>query len=110
MDRAHWRRGWVVEALNLAEPARPEAEAGGLLRDPCAKLRHMRACLTHPVEYSEPTGLDAFELTNQALAEVSFTALCLTTSLAGRTAAKGEKALREFIESVRALRSTLEPV
>jgi isopentenyl-diphosphate delta-isomerase len=78
------RRNRVGEGLHLAEPARTETGGGVALRDPRAKLRHIEACLTQPVEYDKTTGLEGFELTNQALAEVSLAELDLSTSLAGK--------------------------
>ena len=56
-----------------------------VLRDPGAKLKHIEACLTQPVEYRKRTGLEAFDLVNQALPEVSLGALDLSASLAGKT-------------------------
>jgi isopentenyl-diphosphate delta-isomerase len=55
------------------------------LRDPQAKLRHLEACLTQPVEYRKRTGLEAFDFVNQALPEVSLAALDLSAVLAGKT-------------------------
>jgi len=74
----------VGQGLDLAEAARTGTGSGAALRDPRAKLRHIEACLTQPVEYDKPTGLEAFELTNQALAEVSLADLDLSTRLAGK--------------------------
>jgi len=65
-----------------------QAEAGASatrLRDPSAKLKHIEACLTQPVEYRKRTGLEAYELVNQALPEVSLAELDLSVLLAAKT-------------------------
>jgi isopentenyl diphosphate isomerase/L-lactate dehydrogenase-like FMN-dependent dehydrogenase len=105
----NWRNR-VGVGLHLAERSRTETGGGLAVRDPRAKLRHIEVCLTQPVEYGKPTGLEGFELTNQVLSDVSV----------------GEEALQSFIEdvltelrvciftagapNVRVLRGELEPV
>lgn len=55
------------------------------LREPGAKRKHIEVCLTQPVEYRKTTGLEAFDLVNQALPEVALGTLDLSTVLAGKT-------------------------
>jgi isopentenyl-diphosphate delta-isomerase len=55
------------------------------VRDPRAKSRHIDVCLTQPVEYDKTTGLEAYELVNQTLPELSLAAIDLSATLAGRT-------------------------
>jgi isopentenyl-diphosphate delta-isomerase len=54
------------------------------MRDPIAKLRHIDACLGQAVEYSKTTGLERFEFQNEALPELSLSALDLSCTLAGK--------------------------
>jgi len=68
----------VGEGLDLAQAARTETGSGAVLRDPRAKLRHLEACLTQPVEYEKTTRLEGFDLANQALPEVSLAELDLS--------------------------------
>jgi isopentenyl-diphosphate Delta-isomerase len=70
--------------VDLVESVQTASSAPAGLRDPRAKLKHVDACLTQPVEYDKRTGLELFELTNQALPEVSLGALDLSATLAGR--------------------------
>lgn len=53
-------------------------------RDPNAKLQHIEVCLHDDVEYQKTTGLENFELVNQALPEVSLERIDLSTRLAGK--------------------------
>ena len=53
-------------------------------RDPRAKSKHIEMCLGGDVEYRKTTGLEAFELVNQALPEVSLEHIDLSASLAGK--------------------------
>jgi len=75
----------VVEGLGLAEPAAAQGSPLTGLRDPAAKVRHIQVCLTQPVEYEKCTGLEAFELINQALPDVSLSHLDLSTAFLGKT-------------------------
>src|ERR1700674_124414 len=75
----------VGGVVDLAEPAPAVNNPVAGLRDPRAKLKHIEACLTQPVEYEKRTGLETFDLINQALPEVSLAHLDLTASLAGKT-------------------------
>lgn len=54
-------------------------------RDPQAKLRHIEACLTRPVEYEKTTGLERFELVNETLPELALAGIDLSCVLAGKT-------------------------
>jgi len=60
------------------------ALAGQRPRDPEAKVRHIEVCLHEDVEYRKTTGLEAFELINQALPEVSLEQIDLAGCLAGK--------------------------
>jgi isopentenyl-diphosphate delta-isomerase len=71
--------------VELADPAPPVSDPIAGLRDPRAKLKHIEACLTQPVEYEKSTGLETFDLINQALPEVSLGHLDMTAALAGKT-------------------------
>ena len=53
-------------------------------RNPDAKLRHIEACLTQPVDYLKSAGFESYELTNEALPELSLADLDLSCTLAGR--------------------------
>ena len=53
-------------------------------RGPRTKLRHLEACLTQPVEYRKTTGLERFELLNEALPELDLAQLDLSCDLAGK--------------------------
>jgi isopentenyl-diphosphate delta-isomerase len=66
--------------------ASPEARAAPEpgRRDPRAKSKHIEMCLRDDVEYLKTTGLEAFELINQALPEVSLEQIDLSTSLVGK--------------------------
>jgi isopentenyl-diphosphate Delta-isomerase len=74
----------VSVRVDLVEPVQTVGGWPAGLRDPRAKLKHIEVCLTQPVEYDKRTGLEAYELTNQALPEVSLGSLDLSASLAGR--------------------------
>jgi isopentenyl-diphosphate Delta-isomerase len=69
------RPGAVPESPGVLEPGH---------RDPRAKSRHIEVCLRSDVEYRKSTGLEAFELVNQALPEVSLEHIDLSASLAGK--------------------------
>jgi isopentenyl-diphosphate delta-isomerase len=53
-------------------------------RGPRTKLRHLEACLTQPVEYRKTTGLERYELLNEALPELHLAQLDLSCELAGK--------------------------
>jgi len=53
-------------------------------RGPRTKLRHLEACLAQPVEYRKTTGLERYELLNDALPELSLAQLDLSCELAGK--------------------------
>ena len=72
----------------MARQAPTAATVPAGLRNPRAELWHIEACLTQPVEYIKGTGLEGFELTNQALPEVSL----------GDTGASAPLALPGFVE------------
>lgn len=55
-----------------------------VLRDPRVKLRHIDACLGSESEYIKSTGLQLYDLENEALPEASLSDLDLSVSLAGR--------------------------
>jgi isopentenyl-diphosphate Delta-isomerase len=54
------------------------------LRDPGAKQRHIDACLDPSVEYVKTTGLQRYDLVNEALPELSLNDLDLSARIAGR--------------------------
>jgi isopentenyl-diphosphate Delta-isomerase len=54
------------------------------VRDPHAKSRHIEVCLHEDVEYLKTTGLEAYDLVNQALPEVSLENIDLSTRLVGK--------------------------
>ncbi len=54
-------------------------------RSPAAKLRHIEACLTRPVDYVKTAGFEAWEFANEALPELSLDGIDLSCTLAGRT-------------------------
>lgn len=62
--------------------ARAAVEPGH--RDPRAKSKHIEMCLRDDVEYRKTTGLEAYELVNQSLSEVSLEHIDLSASLAGK--------------------------
>lgn len=62
----------------------PPAVAAGAMRDPLAKLGHIDACLSQPVEYCKTTGLERFDFQNEALPELSLAGLDLSCTLAGK--------------------------
>jgi isopentenyl-diphosphate delta-isomerase len=49
------------------------------LRDPASKVHHIDACLTDAVEYEKTTGLERYDFVNQALPDVSLSAIDLRT-------------------------------
>jgi isopentenyl-diphosphate delta-isomerase len=53
-------------------------------RDPRSKLRHLEACLSGPVEYRKSTGLEAWDLVNEAVPELSLSAIDASVTLAGK--------------------------
>ena len=53
-------------------------------RDPQSKLRHLEACLTGPVGYLKSTGLEAWDFVNEALPELSLSAIDASVTLAGK--------------------------
>lgn len=53
-------------------------------RGPRTKLRHIEACLTQPVEFRKTTGLERYELLNEALPELSLAQLDLSCMLVGK--------------------------
>ncbi len=53
-------------------------------RDPQSKVQHIEACLTPAVEYRKSTGLERYELVNQALPEVSLEDIDLSLSFVGK--------------------------
>jgi isopentenyl-diphosphate delta-isomerase len=53
-------------------------------RDPRSKLRHLEACLTGPVEYRKSTGFENWDFVNEALPELSLSAVDTSVTLAGR--------------------------
>lgn len=57
------------------------------VRDPHAKSRHIEVCLHENVEYLKTTGLEAYDLINQALPEVSLEKIDLSTRLLGKPVA-----------------------
>jgi len=54
------------------------------MRDPHAKSRHIEVCLHEEVEYLKTTGLEAYDLVNQALPETSLEEIDLSARLAGK--------------------------
>ena len=73
------------ERLDPAAPASAQGNAVRGLRDSSSKSRHIQACLTQPVEYHKSTGLEAFDLVNHALPDVSLSHLDLSAALVGKT-------------------------
>jgi isopentenyl-diphosphate delta-isomerase len=61
-----------------------DPDLGPCVRDPKAKLRHIEVCLRDDVEYRKTTELEAFELINQALPEVSLEHVDLSCRLVGK--------------------------
>ena len=57
------------------------------VRDPQAKSQHIEVCLHEDVEYLKTTGLEAYDLVNQALPEVSLENIDLSTRLIGKPVA-----------------------
>lgn len=58
--------------------------AGDDCRDPESKGRHLDVCLSGPVGYRKSTGLECYDLLNQALPELCLDEIDLSVSLAGR--------------------------
>ena len=80
-DRAAESAARDVHCSAQPEP-HPESSPGH--RDPRAKSRHIEICPRGDVEYRKTTGLEAFELVNQALPEVSLEHIDFSAALVGK--------------------------
>jgi len=65
----------------MAQPL-PSATSG--TRDPSAKSQHIEVCLHEDVEYLKTTGLEQYDLVNQALPEISLEEIDLSARLVGK--------------------------
>jgi isopentenyl-diphosphate delta-isomerase len=72
------------ESRAAASTTWPEPPVAARVRDPKAKLLHLDACLTQPVEYTRSAGFEDYEFGNEAMPELSLTELDLGCELVGK--------------------------